>query len=132
MMLIYNSENIFVGTEEIVYELCYTQCKELCSEATITLNVGTDIDCFVGNLITPNGDGYNDLLEIPCLDSGNYNQNSIVIVNQYGDEVFSAAPYTNNWTGQHKGETLPAGTYFYVLNLGDGSKPQQGFITLEL
>ena len=132
MMLIYNSENIFVGTEEIVYELCYTQCKELCSEATITLNVGTDIDCFVGNLITPNGDGYNDLLEIPCLDSGNYNQNSIVIVNQYGDEVFSAAPYTNNWTGQHKGEILPAGTYFYVLNLGDGSKPQQGFITLEL
>jgi len=131
-LLNYSSDNIFVGTEEIVYEICYTQCLELCSEATITLNVGTEIDCFVGNLITPNGDGYNNNLVIPCLDSGNYNQNSLVILNQYGDEIFSAAPYTNNWTGQHKGETLPAGTYYYVLDLGDGSKPRQGFITLEL
>ena len=29
------------------------------------------------------------------------------------------------------GDVLPEGTYFYVLNLADGSKPLKGFVSLK-
>ena len=122
----------FVGTEEITYNICYHNCPDLCDEAIITLTIGVNVDCFVGNVITPNGDGYNDKLTVPCLQSGNFDSSTITIFNQWGDEIFSAAPYENDWEGSYNGKVLPVGTYFYILDLGNGSKPLQGFITLEL
>ena len=96
------------------------------------MTIGVEVDCFVGNLITPNGDGQNDALKVPCLETGNFSNNSILIFNEWGDEVFSAAPYENNWQGSYKGKLLPVGTYYYIIDLGDGSQPLTGFIILEL
>lgn len=121
----------FIGTEEFTYELCYTECPGLCATATIQLTIGENVNCFVGNVITPNNDGYNDALTVPCLQTGNYPLNSIVVFNQWGDEIFSNSPYDNNWAGTYDGTKLPASTYFYILDLGDGSKPIQGYIVLE-
>jgi len=90
------------------------------------------VDCFVGNVFTPNADGVNDALQVPCLETNKFPLNSLIIFNQWGDEILSESPYKNNWEGTYNGSTLPAGTYFYILDLGDGSKPIQGFITLEL
>ncbi len=125
------SQNNFIGSYQIDYEICYVDCPDLCSTATITVNIGDNIDCFAGNVITPNGDGYNDTFKIPCLDSGNYNDNSLTIINQWGDEVFSASPYLNNWQGTFQQNKLPVGTYFYILELGDAARPIQGFIVIE-
>ncbi len=121
----------FIGMEELTYELCYTACSNLCSTATIALTVGENVTCFVGNVITPNNDGYNDALTVPCLQTGNYPLNSLVVFNQWGDEIFSNSPYENDWAGTYDGKQLPASTYFYILDLGDGSKPIQGYIVLE-
>lgn len=122
----------FVGEERITYEICYLDCDMICDSATIELSVGQNISCFVGNVITPNNDGYNDFLVVPCLESSNFMQNSITIFNQWGDEIFNAAPYNNDWAGIYNGKRLPASTYFYILDLGNGSRPLQGFIVLEL
>jgi len=121
----------FIGEYELEYEICYTDCPDMCSSAFIKVNVGDNIDCFAGNIITPNGDGYNDAFKIPCLESGNFDDNSLVILNQWGDEVFSASPYLNNWQGTFQNQKLPVGTYFYVLELGDVARPIQGFIIIE-
>ena len=36
----------------------------------------------------------------------------------------------NTWDGTRNGEQLSAGTYYYVLDLGDGSEIRKGWIQL--
>ena len=77
---------------------------------------------------TPNGDGNNDAWIIPGID--NYPNNVVKVYNRWGHEVFGTKSYRNNWEGFYKNrnEKLPAGSYMYVINLGDGSAPLQGWI----
>ncbi|WP_164732241.1 gliding motility-associated C-terminal domain-containing protein, partial [Flagellimonas oceanensis] len=77
---------------------------------------------------TPNGDGNNDAWIIPGID--NYPNNVVKVYNRWGHEVFGTRSYRNNWEGFYKNrnEKLPAGSYMYVINLGDGSAPLQGWI----
>lgn len=82
----------------------------------------------VPNVITPNGDGKNDVLKIDGLEL--YKENSIAIFNRWGNEVFrSSGGYLNNWDGNGLNE----GTYYYVLKLvsKEGvSSSKTGWITL--
>jgi gliding motility-associated-like protein/uncharacterized repeat protein (TIGR01451 family) len=83
---------------------------------------------------SPNADGINDEFVIRGLDS--YPNNTFVIFNRWGDQVFEASPYQNNWAGKCAkgitvgGDVLPVGTYFYVLDLKDGSPIYKGTIYL--
>ena len=77
---------------------------------------------------TPNGDGNNDFWVVPGL--ANYPNNRVTIFNRSGHEVFRTQSYQNNWGGFYKNNNkkLPAGSYFYIIDLGDGSAPLQGWI----
>nr|WP_321413356.1 gliding motility-associated C-terminal domain-containing protein [uncultured Allomuricauda sp.] len=77
---------------------------------------------------TPNGDGNNDAWVIPGID--NYPNNVVHVYNRWGHEVFGTKSYRNNWEGFYKNrsEKLPPGSYMYVIDLGDGSAPLQGWI----
>ena len=89
---------------------------------------------FIPEGFSPNGDGINDLFVIKGLD--NYPKNSIVIFNRWGDKVYQANPYLNNWDGtctmglRYGGDQLPIATYFYVLDLGNGTAIYKGTIYL--
>jgi gliding motility-associated-like protein len=76
---------------------------------TDTLNVQT-VDCSnpLPNIITPNGDGVNDFFYLD--DATSQLKNEIFIVNRWGEQVFYAAPYQNNFSG----EELSEGVYFYI------------------
>jgi gliding motility-associated-like protein len=70
------------------------------------------------NVITPNGDGINDKFVIknivkfgPC---------KLNIYNSWGEKIYSAINYQNTWDGTYKGQLLPEGTYYYVLESGNG------------
>ncbi len=126
----YQADINFIGNDQVIYELCSVDCE--CSQAVMYFSVGGDAQCIVPTIITPNGDGINDLFVIPCLaQDGVYPDNSVSIINQWGDEVFYASPYHNDWDGTYNGEDLPAGTYFYVVKFGDGSPPESGFLLIQ-
>ncbi|WP_025146750.1 T9SS C-terminal target domain-containing protein, partial [Pedobacter jeongneungensis] len=82
----------------------------------------------IPNLFTPNGDGINDAFEIIGLNQ--YQANELQIVNRWGNEVFHAKGYQNNWTG----EGLNEGTYYYLLRVkkanSDEFEVYKGYITL--
>jgi gliding motility-associated-like protein len=93
------------------------------------------IGVIIPEIITPNGDGVNDTFEILGLDQ--FNNPTIKIYNRWGNLVYEAAPYHNDWTGLSEGRLtidkkkyLPAATYFYVLDLGQGYKPITGWVYL--
>jgi gliding motility-associated-like protein len=72
------------------------------------------------NTITPNGDGKNDqfVFDVIINPTEEFPDNQIIIFNRWGDIVYEAMPYANNWDGTNdKGQDLPQGTYYYILRL---------------
>lgn len=121
----------FVGTDMLRYRVCSTDCPGECSETFVVIRVGDEDDCFVPTLFTPNDDGINDRLIVPCLETARFPDNEIIIFNEWGDVVYKAAPYLNDWNGRVSGNALPVGTYFYIMDFGDGSTPRRSFLVLE-
>jgi large repetitive protein len=76
------------------------------------------------DIITPDGDGLNDGLEFEEIETEPAKSgNDIIILNRWGQPVYTAKPYNNDWKGQSKsGNELPEGSYYYVLYLRDGKK----------
>ena len=99
--------------------------------ATITVEVQkrSNDDCgFMFNQFSPNNDGINDYLIINCIT--NYPNNTLEIFDRYGNQVYKTVRYDNNWNGSGKNGDLPKGTYYYVLDLGDGSPITKGWIQI--
>jgi gliding motility-associated-like protein len=72
--------------------------------------------------ISPNGDGVNDLWEIPNLES--FPGALVEVYNRWGEMLMSTTDYQNNkWDGKYKGKELPVGTYYYVINLNSDLFP---------
>ncbi|MCI5081628.1 MAG: gliding motility-associated C-terminal domain-containing protein, partial [Saprospiraceae bacterium] len=47
-----------------------------------------------------------------------YENNELIIFNRWGDIVYEAKPYNNDWMGQNlDGTDLPEGTYYFILRL---------------
>jgi len=113
------------------YSICYEECPELCSYADILIKIFDEEECLASNVITPNGDGINDSFVITCLEGQKYPNSSLIIFNNWGDELYRAAPYDNSWQGSYRDEALPSGTYYFIFNRGDGSAKLAGFIALE-
>ncbi len=102
-----------------------------CVDSNIIVITVASVELLVPNVMTPNGDGANDTFIITIkppeeenpgraggTGSGNYQpindfyiSNELVIFNRWGNRVFEATDYNNDWDGGG----LPAGTYFYVL-----------------
>ncbi|PKP39857.1 MAG: hypothetical protein CVT98_00230, partial [Bacteroidetes bacterium HGW-Bacteroidetes-15] len=81
------------------------------------------------NGITPNGDGSNDVWIIDFIEE--FPNNVVEIYNRWGELLFHADGYKQNWNGTYKGKELPIGTYYYIIELNDGiTKPFTGPITI--
>jgi gliding motility-associated-like protein len=63
----------------------------------------------IPNVITPNGDGYNDKFVIDNIDKLVSSQ--LIIYNRWGKKVYESNNYQNDWDG----DNLSDGVYYYVL-----------------
>jgi gliding motility-associated-like protein len=112
-----------------VYQVWVTDSATGCiSRDTITVIVRNKDNIFVPNAITPNGDGVNDTWIIR--DLAEIKNNEVMIFSRWGDVLFTARPYNNDWDGTHNGQALPAGTYYYILKLDDLGEVRDGNITI--
>lgn len=67
----------------------------------------------VMNVITPNGDGYNDTWKIFLLER--IGPCSANVFNKWGNLVFNSLDYANDWQGTYKRQPLQEGTYYYIV-----------------
>ena len=127
----------FSGNEMFEYEICNT--ANLCDKAKVFVLVN-EHQIIIPDAFSPNGDGINDFFKIIGIEK--YQGNSITIVNRWGNRVYEAKNYgidTNPvfWDGfantgsTFLGNELPSGTYYYILDLGNGEKPIAGSIYLD-
>ena len=94
-------------------------------------------DILIYNGVSANGDGVNEKFVIGCIDE--FYENNVKIFNRSGDIVFETDNYdneANSFTGEgNRGlyigkPELPIGTYFYIIDLKDGSTPRTGYLEL--
>lgn len=95
--------------------------EDICnSESSFVVTIES---CTIPKGISPNGDGQNDNFDLTT-----FGVKQLEIFNRYGIKVYSRTDYTNQWFGQtDKGDELPDGTYYYVINLSTGEN-QTGWI----
>src|SRR5690606_491266 len=94
-------------------------------------------DVLVFNGVSRNNDGLNDVFEIACINE--YPNNIVKIFNRAGTLVYEAKGYNNedivfdglsNRGVNIMGNNLPDGTYFYIIDKGDGSQPKTGYLEI--
>jgi gliding motility-associated-like protein len=75
-----------------------------------------DGECYIGReVITPNSDGLNDFFTISCIENA---PNRLMIYSRWGEEVYTANNYQNEWFGQDTGnEDVEESTYIWVLEV---------------
>ena len=102
-------------------------CKDT---ASVLVDVRENINnvIFIPNVLTPNNDGYNDTWYIKNLYL--FPSNDVTIVSRWGDVVYKSSNYQNDWEGQFSGGLLPAGTYYYILDVGGSWGILKGDVTI--
>ncbi|MFN8415626.1 MAG: gliding motility-associated C-terminal domain-containing protein [Cytophagaceae bacterium] len=85
---------------------------------------------FIPNLLTPNGDGKNDVFQILDTDvqgrfmipTGSY----LEIYNRWGDRIYMANDYQSNWGAPNTSD----GMYFYYIKTGCGDVEYKGWVQI--
>lgn len=85
-------------------------------------------DIIIYDAFSPNNDAVNDLWNIGNI--SRFRNCKVKIFNTWGNLVFSSDGYAEPWDGKFNGSELPAGTYYYVIDLGDGSKELSGPVNI--
>ncbi|MCK4748607.1 MAG: gliding motility-associated C-terminal domain-containing protein, partial [Bacteroidales bacterium] len=100
-----------------------------CSESdSMSISIATGLKIYTG--FTPNGDGVNDFWDIDFIIY--YPNATVKVFDRWGKTIFSSVGYADNqrWDGKYKGKELPIGTYYYVIDLKDGSEAEKGPVTI--
>ena len=123
----YTSDRDFIGHDSLLYTIISPCGVE--QSAWIVFLVE---ELRVPEIISPNGDGSNDVLIINGIEY--FPDSWLQIYNRYGHIVYEKKRYDNSWGGySNKGslggnKPLPSGTYYYTLTYNEGRNKQAGFI----
>ena len=130
---IYTPDARFEGIDTFEYEVCDDGVPSLCTTALVFITVEKpplDIPQIFGGPNNPSW--YIEGIE-------EYPNNHVQVFNRWGNQVFELKGYDNNsrnWASESTvgiiigSNQVPDGTYFYVIDLGDGSKPKSGFVVV--
>lgn len=108
------------------YQLTVTSAAGCVGAGTVNVQVIDNVD--VPNAFTPNGDGINDLWDIPGLIL--YPNCLISVYNRYGTRVYYSVGYPKPWDGTYSGHSLPTGTYYYIIDLKINKPTMAGPVTI--
>jgi gliding motility-associated-like protein len=104
---------------------------------TVEIKTVNDSHVKIYDSFTPNGDNYNDEWVIDFIEY--FPNNKVEIYNRWGQLVYKAEHYDNvnkiwkgesNVSGALGGTTLADGTFFYMVNLGEGHAVQKGYVVI--
>ena len=111
------SNPIYSGSDSVIFQLRVTDLYGCSATAYDTVNVIIPDNIVLPNIITPNGDGYNDnwVLNSKINLAGSH----LIIFDRWGEKVYEATNYANNWGGTYMNtdNKLPDGTYYFVLTV---------------
>jgi gliding motility-associated-like protein len=90
----------------------------------------SDQQIFVSALVTPGVRGNEATWKV--MNIQNYPGSKVSIYDRNGLQVYKKINYLNDWAGtfQQTGDLLPAGSYYYIIEVSDNNKVLQGWLYL--
>lgn len=107
-----NTGNSVPGTNPFWVWASATGCKTVTDSVLITLEY---CEIEESNVMTPNGDNFNDFFKINSIEK--FPNSELYIFDRWGKIVYESSSYQNNWDGG----SCPDGVYYYVLRIPDGA-----------
>ncbi len=104
----------FFGSIDVEFEVCALPCNE-CSKFTLSITDDYFPEITPTSVITPDGDGRNDVLRFIKEKDKDLISLDLQIYNRWGDRIFKNDDYNNDWDA----DGYPGGVYFYVLKVKD-------------
>lgn len=125
-------------SDQFNYTVCLNSASNYCKTCKVKIYVeDTAKTVTTYSAFSPNQDKINDTWIVDNLEA--YPSNKVSIFNRWGNLVFQETGY-DNLTKVFKGESnvemvigdreLPVGTYFYVIDYGNGKSFKKGYIVL--
>ena len=115
------SGSYFANGSYTIQQFVYNEfgCVDSTFTDIIINTVVDDLTNLIPNLISPNGDGKNDIWKLDFIQQF-YPSATVEIYNQWGQQLYSSTGYSVPWDGKFNGEMVPEGNYYYVINLNSG------------
>lgn len=129
--IVYTPSGTFSTTVTFSYTI--TDPGGLTDDAVVTIEY-IYLELIVSQGFSPNGDGNNDTWYIKGIEG--YPNNTVKVYDRWGLLVYQKSGYENTiapWdgrgnTGQMAGKLVDRGTYFYILEPGNGLKALNGYV----
>ncbi|MGN6394946.1 MAG: gliding motility-associated C-terminal domain-containing protein [Mucilaginibacter sp.] len=110
------------------YQLTVTSAAGCEASADITVKVLKN-DIVIPNTFTPNADGVNDNWNIAYL--SDYKDAVVDIYSRWGQHLFHSVGYAKPWDGTYNSKPVPAGTYYYLIDLNyNNYKRRSGWVAI--
>ena len=133
--VVLNSDNTFTYTpnpnacgmtDEFQYMITTAMGSDI---ATVFIDILCE-DLTPLNGFSPNGDNINDTFTVLGIER--YPNNEVIIFNRWGNQVYFKQGYSNEdgWRGTWEGQDLPDGTYFFIINTGEG-ETASGYVQIQ-
>ena len=109
---------IYSGTDDsTVFTVVVSDTYGCVDTSHITVHIFVPDAVQLPNIITPDGNGKNDTWKVNS--RVDLTGSKLVIFNRWGETVYYADSYNNDWGGTYKntGEKLPDGTYYYEFKV---------------
>ena len=109
---------IYSGTaDSVVFTVVVSDTYGCIDSDQVTVHVIVPDAVQLPNVITPDGNGKNDTWKVNS--RVDLTGSKLVIFNRWGETVYQAENYNNDWGGTYRntGEKLPDGTYYYEFQV---------------
>ena len=126
--LIWNGIDSTSESITLTYESIYG------TDTTITVVVKDDNSCensdevvielfnvIVHSVLTPNGDGKNDLFLPDEKGWNGIHEHKMIVFNRWGEKVWESGDFASGWDGKQNGKYVANGSYFWVLEVFYGT-----------
>ncbi|TSD64982.1 gliding motility-associated C-terminal domain-containing protein [Inquilinus sp. KBS0705] len=109
---------------------CIISEENKCVTAPVsnTITILIKLPIVIPNTFTPNADGVNDTWEIKALVA--YPGSTVSIFNRSGQQIYHSVDYSTPWNGTYNNRPIPAGTYYYIIDVKNGSAKLSGYVTV--
>ncbi|PJJ83119.1 T9SS type B sorting domain-containing protein [Mucilaginibacter auburnensis] len=101
-------------------------CSLPAESQTLTIHLVDRVE--IPNAFTPNADGINDTWFIKGLLG--YPNCLVSVFDRNGQLLHRSKGYNTDWDGTTNGKSLPAATYYYVIDLNFQKKVMSGYVTI--
>ena len=113
-----------------IYNLTVTYLNGCTATVSVIVRIANDLDVFIPNAFTPNGDGNNDIFTIF---GAGIRDVEMTIVDRWGEVVYKTNSIYKGWDGYYKGEIAQNGVYVYhsfITYLDGKVVEKKGSVTL--